>query len=135
MKILGVDFGTVRIGLAVGETDSGMAFPLRSISNDEGALEAIIRIAGEEGAGRLVVGVPYRLTGPGRAGETEKAVRLFIGGLEKKTDLPVDTEDERLTTALVEKMRRDAGVKPKDFDKDAAAATVILESYLARKRS
>jgi len=135
MRILGIDYGTKRIGLAVGETDSGMAFPLRSVPNDAAALDVIIRIAGEESVGRLVIGMPYRMTGAGAPGETESAVIAFIGGLKKKTELPIDTEDERLTTAMVEKMRKDAGVKPKDFDKDAAAATVILESYLARKRA
>lgn len=137
MRIMGIDYGTKRIGLAVGETDSGMAFPLRSADNrgDLAAAAAeVVAEAKKEGCERFVVGLPLSLKG-GDAGETAVAAKGFAALLKKNSGLPVDLEDERLTTAMVERMRKDAGIRPQDFDRDAAAATVILESWLARHRS
>ena len=137
MRILGIDYGTKRIGLAVGETDSGMAFPLRTLANtgDQArAVSEVAAIAKAEDCGAFVVGLPVALRG-GEAGETAVLAKSFSAALERLTGAPVSLEDERLTTALVERMRRDAGIAAKDFDRDAAAATVILESWLARHRS
>ena len=137
MRILGIDYGTKRIGLAVGETDSGMSFPLRTVQNkgDLAAAVALVAAAAkEEECGRFVIGMPVSLRG-GEAGETAVAVKEFAAVLKRVSGLAVDTEDERMTTALVERMRKDAGIRPQDFDRDAAAASVILESWMMRRRS
>ncbi len=137
MRILGIDYGTKRIGLAVGETDSGMAFPLRTLANDGNLARAVSEVAAaakSEDCAAFVVGLPLALKG-GDAGETAALAKAFAAALKKLTGADVALEDERLTTALVERMRKDAGIAAKDFDRDAAAATVILESYLARRRS
>ncbi|OGL73410.1 hypothetical protein A3C96_00865 [Candidatus Uhrbacteria bacterium RIFCSPHIGHO2_02_FULL_60_10] len=137
MRILGIDYGTKRIGLAVGETDSGMSFPLRSVDNHgdlAAAAASVVAAAKEEDCVRFVIGMPTSLRG-GESGETAVAVKKFAALLKQQSGLEVDTEDERLTTAMVEKMRKDAGIRPQDFDRDAAAASVILESWLARHRS
>ncbi len=135
MKILGVDYGSKRVGLAAVDTETALAFPLRSIpSAQAGELAAaIIAAAVEEGAGRIVVGLPRRLSGSGPAGDTERSVAELVGALRSKTALPIDTEDERLTTALVERERREAGLTKKQFDKDAVAAAALLETYVARQ--
>jgi len=135
MKILGVDYGLARTGLAIIDTAAPIALPLRSITagGAEGVAEAVATAAVVEAADRIVVGLPRRLAGGGEPGEMERAVAVFIGELRKRSAVPVDTEDERLTTDLVEAERRHAGVDRKHFDKDAAAAAVLLESYVARQ--
>jgi len=134
---MGVDFGTKRIGLAVGDTDSGMAFPLRSVDNKgdlPAAISLVVQAAKDEECSMFVVGLPLSLKG-GEEGETARLSKTFAKSLAGASGLPVEQEDERMTTAMVEKMRKDAGIRPQDFDRDAAAASVILESWLARHRS
>jgi putative Holliday junction resolvase len=137
MTVLGVDYGTKRIGLASGDTALAMAFPLRSA--DAGAsladgVRAVLAAAAEEGAGRIVVGVPRRMTGSVGAapGDTEARALAFIAALRAATALPVDEEDERLSSMYADSVMRSAGGKRRDFDRDAGAAAAILDTYLAR---
>jgi len=135
MRYLGVDYGTKRIGLAVGEDSPFFVGPLRTIGADgpEGAAKAVAAVAEEEGAGVIVVGMPYALPG-GEAGKIAVQVREMVEALKKSTAAEVRTEDERMTTALVERMHRDSGASKKKFDRDAAAAAAILETYIERMR-
>ena len=135
MKILGVDYGSKRVGLATIDTEVAMAFPLRSIPSGraEELAGAIAAAAAAESAGRIIVGLPIRMSGSGGPGDTERAVVELVAALRTKTTAEVDTEDERLTTALVERERREAGLDKKQFDKDAAAAAALLETYVARQ--
>ncbi len=136
MKILGIDFGTKRIGLAVGESTSCLVFPLRTVDAEPvaAAIDAVLDAARSESATHFVVGVPHRLAkGEGPAGETEILVAEFVEALKAKTDLTVDTEDERMTSALADRWRKMAGTKKAKFDRDAAAAAAILESYIMRR--
>lgn len=133
MKLLGIDYGTKRIGIAVGDTDPFFVHPLRTIASDrEDAAQEIGRIAVEEDAKRIVVGMPYRMTGEGRPGETEGEAGRFAAALRKETGIPVEVEDERLTTAVADRLRKEAGTPKGRFDRDAAAAAVLLESYIER---
>jgi putative Holliday junction resolvase len=134
MKILAIDYGTKRVGLAVADTDVGIALPLKSVPSER-AVELAAHAADAEGVHRLVVGMPASLGDAGTMGERAMLVKEFIERLRAVLVLPIDTEDERMTTALVERMRRDAGIKKSDFDPDAAAATAILETYLERLKS
>lgn len=135
MKILGVDYGRKRVGLATIDLDMPIAFPLRSIPSAKAAVlaAAIAAVAAEEGAGKIVIGLPLRMSGAGAAGDIERDALELAAALRARTAAAVDTEDERLTTALVERERREAGLSKKQFDKDAAAAASLLESYVARQ--
>jgi putative Holliday junction resolvase len=135
MKILGVDYGRKRIGLAVVDTAVPVSLPLRSIpGGDIGAsAKAIAAAAAEEAAEKIVVGVPRRLSGQGEPGDIERDVAALIESLKAETKAAIDTEDERLTTAMVERQRRESGLPKERFDKDAAAAAALLETYLARR--
>jgi len=135
MRYLGVDYGTKRIGLAVGEDSPFFVGPLRTIESEgsEGAAKAVAAAAEEESAGVIVVGMPYALPG-GEEGETAKLVREMIGVLKKLTASEVMIEDERMTTAYAERLRRESGASSKKFDKDAAAAAAILETYIEKVR-
>ena len=134
MKLLGIDFGTKRTGIAVAETPSLLTFPLRTFaeSDIDILIEKIVDVVKEEGSEKVIVGIPYRLTGSGTVGQTEQAVLDFVEKLQKKIAIPVITEDERMTTAAVERIRKDAGISKEKFDKDAAAAAAILETYIIR---
>jgi putative holliday junction resolvase len=134
MKILGVDYGRKRIGLAIVDTAVPVPLPLRSIPSGviEAAAKAIASAAAAEAAEKIVVGVPRRLSGAGEPGDIEREVATLITALGKETPAAIDTEDERLTTALVERQRRESGLSKTQFDKDAAAAAALLETYLSR---
>lgn len=130
MKLLGIDYGTKRIGLATGDTEVSLAFPLRTIPNDGQTFQNIITAIKEEGSERIVLGVPIRLSGIGNDGETEKRVASFLKTLEEKVDLPIDTIDERMTTVVAEKRRHELGLKKEKVEIDAMAAAVVLEMYM-----
>ncbi|MFH1047583.1 MAG: Holliday junction resolvase RuvX [Patescibacteria group bacterium] len=134
MRLLGIDYGTKRIGLAVGDTSPFFVAPLKTIESDEDAALRIAAIAAEEGAEKIVVGLPIALEGH-ETGETAALVREFIDELKRETNVPICTEDERLTTALADKLHREYGASRKQkFDRDAVAAAIMLETHVERLR-
>ncbi len=138
MKLLGVDYGTKKTGLATADTAVPLAFPLRTVEAEtpEAAARAVAEAASAEGADRIVVGMPYRLSGDDEPGESERAVTVFLAALRPLTGLPIETEDERLSTAAASRLLKEAGGAKKRGADDALAAAAILETYLARlKRS
>lgn len=137
MLILGIDFGKKRIGLATGDSETRMAFPLRSVdgTDQRAAIQEILRIAADEGCERLVVGVPKPLAkadGVERA-NVEAEARAFAEALANAAHpMQVDTEDERLSSRMADRWRELSETKKKNFNRDAAAAAAILETYLER---
>lgn len=135
MNILGVDYGRKRVGLAIGDAVSGLVFPLRALvlEKDTDLCQAVIDAAKTENATRVVVGVPRRMRGgPGGPGDIEKEALAFVKELKEKGGLTVDVEDERLTTALAERLCESAGKAANTADKDSIAACAILESFILR---
>ncbi|MEA3249165.1 MAG: Holliday junction resolvase RuvX [Patescibacteria group bacterium] len=135
MKYLGVDYGTKRVGLAVGEDSPFFVEALCTVKagGPEAAAGAVAAVAAEEETEVIVIGMPYALPG-GDEGEIAGHVRRMVLSLEKNTGFDIRTEDERMTTALVQRLRRESGRSSKKFDKDAAAAAAILETYIERVR-
>jgi putative Holliday junction resolvase len=135
MRILGIDYGLARTGLAIGDSETRLAFPLAVLegADMEALAEKVAATAEAEDCERVVVGMPTRLTGAGEAGETERRVTDFIAALAARTDLPIDTEDERFSTAYAERLKREAGPALK-IGTDALAAAAILETYMERLR-
>ncbi|MBU1029471.1 Holliday junction resolvase RuvX [Patescibacteria group bacterium] len=132
MRLLGVDYGTKRVGLAIGDTAPFFVEPLKTIEGGEGAAQRVAEAAIEEGAEMIVVGLPVSLAGH-EGGETAEKVRVFIEELEQITPLEVCAEDERLTTVIADRMHREFGTSSrKKFDRDAVAAAVMLETYIER---
>lgn len=134
MKLLGIDYGTVRIGLAVGDTDTKFAFPLRSIvvEHIDTAIAHIITIAQHEDVTAIVVGMPYVTDNSHTQGKIMQQVSNFIALLSKKTAIPIHTEDERFTSTLVERQHHESHDRQKGFDRDASAAAAILSTYIER---
>ena len=134
MRVLAVDWGERRIGLAVSDPQEVIAsgLPTLEVNGLEAAVEGVARVAREVGAERVVVGMPLRMDG-GR-GEAAEAAQRFTDRLRAHCDAPVDTYDERFTSALSERRLREAGVRTGHARKrvDQGAAVALLESYLAR---
>ncbi len=134
-RLVGVDLGARRIGLAVSDPSGTLAAPLTTLERSgDGAADrrAILITAREAGASRIVVGLPVGLSGS--AGAAARAVVAEVEALraEAEGSMDVVTHDERLTTVIAEQRLRDGGVRGARARArvDAAAATVILQSYL-----
>lgn len=133
--MLGVDLGTVRIGLASSDRTGTLASPLKVLnrSGDEAVdHQTIVGLARETEAELIVVGLP--LTLQGKIGPAARAVMVEVAELSRVAHLdniPVETWDERFTTVIAEQGLRETKVKKlKKTNVDAAAATVILQSWL-----
>ena len=138
MRIVGLDVGERRIGVAISDATATLARPvgvLRSTALDAEALEQaareVGRLAGEEdGVSAIVIGLPRRLDGT--PNDMTPRVELFARELGALTHLPVVMQDERLTSREAESRlahrERDWRVRKRTLD--AAAAAVILQDYL-----
>ena len=134
-RVLGVDLGSRRIGLAVSDPDGRVATPLAVIerTGDRAAdHRTILTHAREAGASRVVVGLPLSLSG--KVGPAERAVLEEVESLraEASGSIAVDTHDERLTTVIAERGLRAARPRRRARKRgvDPAAAAVMLQSYL-----
>ena len=132
MRILGVDFGHKRIGLALSDEGGTIAQPLDYI--DGGGITVVsrevARICAERKAGRIVVGVPLRLDGT-PSEQTERTL-AFIAELQRATTLPVVKWDERLTSVQAERVLLEGNVRrsKRKQNIDKLAAQIMLQSYL-----
>lgn len=117
---LGIDWGTVRIGLALGDTEIKLASPIGSV----GSLEAVLELAKNEKIELLVVGRPDHAHGQQRP--ENEAFKAFVEALEAQSGLPVTLVDERFSSQAADKLGM--GTK-RDGTRDAVAAMLILQSY------
>ncbi|MCL4241013.1 MAG: Holliday junction resolvase RuvX [Dehalococcoidia bacterium] len=132
-RILALDPGSARIGVALSDDLGIMAHPRPAII-EKGRAAALRRIAAlveAEGVAEVVVGLPLTLEG-GRGAQAEE-VRQFVAGLRKNLSVPVTEVDERLSSAQAEWLVPGAG-KKRDGTLDSAAAAVILQTLLDRRR-
>lgn len=131
-RILGIDYGTRRFGFAISDEVGIIATPLCvvEVEGDSDAVSAVKRLCDEQGAGRIVIGLPINMDGS--IGPAAKAVEAFVELLAKEIGIPIDTWDERLTTSLVERMLIDADMSraKRKGVRDKLAAQAILQSYL-----
>ena len=138
-RVLGLDLGERRIGLAISDEEGQFAFPAGYHERSRLArdLEALRVLAAEQGVVRIVVGLPLLLDG--REGTGARAAREFATALGAATSLPVELVDERLTTKEAEHALREAPSKTRRGRKhviDSMAATLLLRGWLeSRARS
>jgi len=132
MRIAGIDYGTVRIGVATADLDVGIAGPLETYARRNERLDAeyFRRLATEERLGRFVVGLPVH--GSGAESQKSREARAFGAWLEQATGVPVEFFDERYTSAEAEAMLLDAGLTKKRRKErlDQLAAQIMLTAYL-----
>jgi putative Holliday junction resolvase len=132
--LLGFDFGTRRIGVALGQEITGTARPLTTLRSPNGAVDwaAISRIIDEWRPDALVVGIPLHMDGSEQ--EMTRAARRFGNRLNGRYNLPVFTVDERLTSDEAERLLRDSGRGAGDKEAvDAMAAQLILQAWLEQQ--
>ena len=126
MKVLALDYGSARTGVAVSDPTGTVARPLGVVERaaSEDGIARLVQLAREEDVGRIVVGLPITLRGEhgAQAEETDRFVQL----LRAAVDLPVESFDERFTTKLAEAGETRA-------EQDAVAAAHLLSSYLTWK--
>lgn len=127
MRILAIDYGGARVGLAVSDPGRSFAFPLRTLPAGAGLIDAIAGVCGAEEVGEIVVGFPRTLAG--HVGPQAATVERFVEELRRAVTVPIAFEDERFSTAFAE---RELAASSARADHDSAAAAAILESYLTR---
>lgn len=131
MKLIGIDLGERHVGLAVIEDPELPAKPLTTVEvTVETAVKRVAARVLAEGATQLVVGLPLRLDG--REGSASRGARRFAEALAKATKLPVDLQDERLTTTQAHVHRVAAGQKGR-AGIDERAAAILLDTWAATK--
>lgn len=133
-RVLAVDWGERRIGLALSDPEGILATGLDTLEvrHPDEAVRRVAEVAREREAEQVVVGLPLLLSG--ERGEAAAAAQRFADALAAALGRPVATYDERLTSALSARRLREAGVRT-GRDKrrvDQGAAVALLESYLAR---
>ena len=134
-KILALDIGEKRIGLAISDALGMLAHPLTTLTWQGIArlTEALEKIILDEGIDKIVVGMPFTLKG-GSSKKTEE-IKKLSDQLKERLQVPVLEQDERLTTKMASDALKAVGKKPsKHRNKiDQIAAVYILQSYLDRK--
>lgn len=140
-RVLAIDVGGRRIGLAISDPSRTLARPLSTLTVSSAA-EGVARVVDEigrlegddDGLSSIVVGMPLRLDGS--PNEQTARVAAFVDALRTRTTLPIVTADERLTSREAESrlsvLERDWRERKKKLD--AAAAAIILQEYLDRVR-
>jgi putative Holliday junction resolvase len=126
VKIVAVDYGSARTGVAVSDPTGTLARPIGVIEHagTEAGLERLVELIVSEGAERVVVGMPLTLRG--EVGEQARETERFVDQLRQAVDVPVEGFDERFTTDLAEQDPGNRNLPP-----DARAAAHLLTSYLA----
>jgi putative pre-16S rRNA nuclease len=136
-RLAGIDYGTVRIGVAITDPEQRLASPLENYTRRDLAADAawITKLAQSERIAGFVVGLPVHTTGE----ENQKSAeaRRFGKWLAEATKLPVRYFDERYTTANAEALLMDAGLTKKQRKErlDKLAAQILLTAYLESTRS
>ena len=132
LRLLALDLGERRIGLAVCDPAGTMAFPAGHLIRSKLAQDVnrVLALAAQREVEGIVVGVPYTLAG--KTGRQAQRAQRFIRSLQKETSLPVHGVDESYTSVEAEGLLRESGQEPSRRKEtvDEAAAMLILERYL-----
>ena len=130
-RVLGLDLGDARIGVAISDPQRRLAVPLGTVRTGGPAdVKAIAELTRENGAELVVVGHPLLMSG--RAGERAHLAERFAEALGAVLGLPVVLQDERLSSAEADRALRGAGRSGRERRRevDRSAATVILQAWL-----
>ena len=134
-RILAIDYGEARIGLAITDEMQIIVSPLEVVKpKKQDPVKRISKIVQEMDVTEVVLGMPYLLSG--KEGRVAEQVKKFKEELEKNLTVPVVLHDERFTSKMAEMELRSRGIKPsRNKEKiDLFAAGILLEDYLEFKR-
>jgi putative Holliday junction resolvase len=128
LRVLALDYGSARCGVAVSDPTGTLATPLEPVlrPGTKKGLQRVVRLAAELGAERIVVGLPVSLSGSDSAQTRE--TRSFADRLHAAAGVPVELYDERFTTSLAQQAGGTAAL-------DSRAAAVLLDEWLNVRRS
>jgi putative Holliday junction resolvase len=131
-RVLGLDVGERRIGVALSDPSGLLASPLMTIRRGGGQsdVDEVVHLVAQHDVDEIIVGLPLSLSG--QIGAQAKRTAEFARALTEAAPVPVNTVDERYSSVQAERILRESGVQP-SRDKarvDAVAAAVILQSYL-----
>lgn len=136
-RILAIDHGTVRIGLALSDETEIVASPFKTIDATQEPERALARIVQEKRIAKIVIGMPYRMSG--EKGSAAERVEKFAASLGKELQhaVPMEFVDERLSSVEAEASMSRAGItgkRERNEIVDQLAAVVILQEYLNQQR-
>jgi len=135
-RVLGLDLGDARVGVAISDADRRVAVPHGTIRTGQppGELKAVAALVRDLDVTAVVVGHPRSMSGA--SGPRAQQAEAFADALRAIVDVPVELQDERLSTAEAERSLRDAGVSGKRRRQvvDESAAAVILGAWLDAHR-
>jgi putative Holliday junction resolvase len=137
-RLIAVDWGEIRIGLALSDETQTLATPLETLVRRRGKrfpMSRFLELISEHVPCGVVVGLP--LTGEGDEAESAVAARLLAEGLAERSGLPVELWDERMSTARALAAIREQGgsTRGRKGDVDSLAAAVLLQHYLDARRA
>ncbi len=136
-RVLALDVGGRRIGVALSDAYAMLATPLTTLQAKprERVIQQVLALVREHSVSEVVLGLPLTLRG--EIGPQARVVQEFAAALEAALGYPVQFFDERLTSAAAEQLLRDMGVKPEKRKQriDSVAAAIILQDYLDHRRN
>jgi putative holliday junction resolvase len=137
-RLLGLDWGEVRIGLALSDETQTLATPLETLVRRRGKrfpMRRFMELLGDHRPAGVVVGLP--LTGEGEEAASAASARELAGELAERSGLPVELWDERMSTARALAAIREQGgsTRGRREDVDSLAAAVLLQHYLDARRT
>jgi putative Holliday junction resolvase len=134
-RVLGLDPGDARIGVAISDPGRRVAVPFGTVrvGQPPGELKAVAAIVADNDVTAVVIGLPRELSG--KEGPRAAHARAFADAIQGFVEVPIDFQDERLTTVEAERLLRGAGVvgKRRRANVDQTAATLILQTWLDRQ--
>jgi len=137
MRILALDVGDKRIGIAMSDPLGIIASPMTKIdrTGTQSAIDAIIKLVQLYDVERIIAGLPYSLDGS--MGPQAHRVKYFLTKISEQIDIPIETWNESYTTLAAEGKMIEAGIRKDKRKKqiDAAAAALILQEYLDTVRT
>lgn len=138
MRSIGLDIGDKRIGVALSDPLGILASPLLIFEHkdDRADIAVILKIVDQYKVEHIIIGLPQSMDGS--IGVQAEKIKAFTGKLKLQSPVPVEFRDERLTTVSAKQLMLEAGskksTKSRKIEYDAAAAAIILQSYLNESR-
>ena len=124
MRLLGIDYGTKRVGVALSDPDGRVAFPHKTYHNDHALVTQMVDLCTKKGVEKIIVGRSTNLNGmPNRV---QKDIDSFVEQLGSKSAVPIDFEPEQFSTQAALR------IQGRGTQTDASAAALILDSYIMR---
>ena len=131
MRIIGIDLGERRIGVAAADDRTGVAIPIDTVEAGRDVIETLAQIVLDQRADELVIGLPLSMSGA--VGQQAEGELKVIEELREKLSITVNTWDERLTTVQAGRggAKRGTGAS----SRDAIAASILLQAFIDRRRA